>query len=74
MCCDEDGADVLPWLGVCTDGSGVAVLLPCLEPLGNMGVVTPGAIGCIGALMLAMLANEAPEALRCMALVIARVA
>lgn len=55
----------------------MAVLLPCLEPLGNMGVVTPGAIGCIGALMLAMLAmlaNEAPEALRCMALVIARVA
>lgn len=52
----------------------MAVLLPCLEPLGNMGVVTPGTIGWIGALMLAMLANEAPDALRCMASVIARVA
>lgn len=70
MLCDADGAEVLPWLGVRMDGSGVAVLLPCLDPLGNNGVVTPGGMGCIGAVMLAILGDEAPDALRCMALVI----
>lgn len=69
------GAERLPWLGVLVElGSGVAVLLNGTVEPGLLGTVTPG--GGIGWrwLLMARLASEAPEALRCMAFVIMEVA
>ena len=67
------GAETLPWLGVLVV-SGVAVLLRGTVDPGLLGTVTPGVwIGCRGPFKF-RLAREAPDALRCIALVIRDVA
>lgn len=67
------GAERLPCVEVLV-GSGVAVLLRGTVDPGLLGTVTPGGwIGCRGPFRF-KLAREAPDALRCIALVIMDVA
>ena len=72
--CVDDAAVPLLCPGPGREGSGVAVRLPCRDGFWKIEVVTPGAIGWTGALGLAMLASDAPDALRCIAFVMACVA